>query len=149
MVSGGPGVLVVHGDSAVCQTLGALVEEAAGEVAHANSAGEAIRQASSAPPDVVVLAWELPDMSGVDALSLLRPGSPDAYVVMFSTAPQPGAAPQAVAAGADDYVEIADGGALAARVVEARQRGHKQRPDREPTGGEPSRRSGSGTVRDH
>jgi DNA-binding NarL/FixJ family response regulator len=75
-----------------------LVAEADGGVSAAGLAAEH-------HPDVVVLDWMMPGMTGVEAIPLIRRGSPRSLILMYSSRCSAGAEEQALAAGADCYLE--------------------------------------------
>ena len=56
-------------------------------------------------PDVVILDWEMPEMSGIDALPMIRESLPHAAIAMYSSMETEDAAERAVGAGADAYFQ--------------------------------------------
>ena len=84
-----------------------LVFELAGfdVVGEAADGRKAIDRARELVPDVIVADWQMPVMSGLDALPLLRAAVPDAVIVMFSSRLGYENRERALAAGADAYVE--------------------------------------------
>jgi PleD family two-component response regulator len=112
-------VLIVDDHADMRALLRILFEEAGCEiVGEAPTADDGIAHAARLGPDVVVLDWEMPGMSGVDAVPHLRAAAPRARVVMFSSRPSSIAEADALAAGADAYLDKSRSSELVARVVE-------------------------------
>ena len=63
------------------------------------------RAAAEHRPDVVVLDWMMPGMVGIEAIPLIRKGSPRSRILMYTSRPSPRAEREALAAGADGYLE--------------------------------------------
>lgn len=129
----GSRVLLVDDDSDLREVVAALLEAVGLEVVPAASAEEALELARGDAPDLVVLDWNLPKMSGLDMLKQVRADSLlSAMPILFLTA---NAATQnmveAFAAGADDYViKPFRAAELGARIfgLLRRTRGVAQRP---------------------
>ncbi len=101
-------VLVVD-DSAVVRRLLTEILSEDPEIEFAGSAPNAalaIAKIRQAPPDVVTLDVEMPDVSGLELLAQIRQLSPRLPVIMFSSLTQRAAATtlEALALGASDYV---------------------------------------------
>lgn len=73
---------------------------------------EAIDAVATAPVDAIVLDWEMPERTGIEALPELRRLAPEARIVMFSSRAADDARPMALAAGADVYLEKSEMAAL-------------------------------------
>ncbi len=75
-------------------------------VATAANGKIALARVPQANPDVVILDLEMPELDGLETLSLLRASRPRLPVIMFSTLTERGAAAtlEALARGASDYV---------------------------------------------
>ena len=133
-------VLIVDDHAVVRAGLRLLVdgEEDLETVGEAASAREAIFQARSLKPDVILLDVVMPGESGIEILPSLLKESPETKVVVLSMQDDPSYVREAFAAGASGYVlkeaadeevvaavrEIANGGryvhpALGARMVQA------------------------------
>lgn len=102
----GSRILLVDDDADLREVVGAMLESVGLRVESVGSAEEAQEVVRDTPPDLIVLDWNLPGMSGLDLLKLLRAQpSTRQLPVLFLTAH---AATQdmvvAFAAGADDYV---------------------------------------------
>lgn len=74
-------------------------------VGTAADGAQALRLAPDLMPDVVLLDLAMPVMDGLAALPELRRQLPAARIVIFSGFEQRALAEQAIAAGADDYIE--------------------------------------------
>jgi len=74
-------------------------------VAEADDGVSAAGLAAEHHPDVVVLDWMMPGMAGVEAIPLIRRGSPRSRILMYSSLGSAGAEEEALAAGADCYLE--------------------------------------------
>lgn len=129
----GSRVLLVDDDSDLREVVAAMLEAVGLEVVPAASAEEALELARGDAPDLVVLDWNLPMMSGLEMLKVVRADSLlSGMPILFLTAH---AATQdmveAFAAGADDYViKPFRAAELGARIfgLLRRTRGVAQRP---------------------
>lgn len=74
-------------------------------VGTAADGAQALSVAPGLAPDVVLLDLAMPVMDGLAALPELRRQLPDARIVIFSGFEHHALAEQALAAGADDYIE--------------------------------------------
>jgi DNA-binding NarL/FixJ family response regulator len=85
-------------------------------VGQAEDGDSAIAAAGKLRPDVVVLDARMPKMSGLAAMARIRQVAPAAKVILFSADPADRVEDEALAAGADAYVDKIDGffGVLAA-----------------------------------
>jgi two-component system, NarL family, response regulator NreC len=111
-------VLIVD-DHAVVRAGLKLLLEAEDDLEPVGEAGtgrEAIFQARSLKPDVILLDVVMPDQSGLDVLPTLRHEQPDTKVLVLSMQDDPQYVRQAFAAGASGYVlkEAADTEVVAA-----------------------------------
>jgi CheY-like chemotaxis protein len=77
-------------------------------VATAAEGEQAVAEARSSQPDLVLLDIAMPVMDGLQALPLIRQAAPDARVVMLSGYPYETAGPGALDAGAHGYLEKSD-----------------------------------------
>jgi YesN/AraC family two-component response regulator len=77
-------------------------------VATAAEGEEAIAEARSTQPDLVLLDIAMPVMDGLEALPHIREAAPDAVVVMLSGYPSSTASQGALRAGAHGYLEKSD-----------------------------------------
>jgi YesN/AraC family two-component response regulator len=77
-------------------------------VATAAEGEQAVVEARSSQPDLVLLDIAMPIMDGMQALPLIREAAPEATVVMLSGYPFETAGPGALDAGAHGYLEKSD-----------------------------------------
>ena len=90
------------------------------EVTTAASASEALRLASEARFDVVVLDIKLPEMTGIELLRQLKERDPSAEVIVLTGRPSMGTAVEGVREGVFDYlIKPQSVDALLARIRQA------------------------------
>lgn len=99
-------VLVVDDHEVVRQGLVALLDRRPGfqVVAQAGSVAEAIAQARTHRPAIVVMDVRLPDGSGVEACREIRAELPETRVIMLTSFPDDEAVLSAIVAGASGYL---------------------------------------------
>jgi two-component system response regulator NreC len=138
-----PRILIVDDHAVVRAGLAMLVnaEEDLEVVGEAGSASEAIFEARSTKPDVVLMDVMMPDQSGIEVVPQLLHELPEAKVLVLSMQDDPRYIREAFAAGASGYIlkeaadtdvveavrQVADGGqylhpALGARLIESEAR---------------------------
>ncbi len=113
-------VLIVDNQPDIRRLLRLLLEQAGSVVLEATTGAEGIEQAFLGNPDAVILDWEMPEMTGIGALPMIRNTLPRAQIMMFSARSSSEAAPLALTAGADGYFEKPDFDALVAAVTNPR-----------------------------
>jgi DNA-binding NarL/FixJ family response regulator len=86
-------------------------------VGEAADGAQALELARTLAPDVVVLDLAMPELDGYQVASTLRADLPGCAILVFSTFEAERAAPAALAAGADRYLEKAAGCEAAARAA--------------------------------
>lgn len=96
-------VLLVEDDSTLARALAITLRSRAYEVTVARDGGSALRDASSARPDLVVLDLGLPDMDGTEVIRSLRTWTQIPIIVLSAREGQRDKV-AALDAGADDYV---------------------------------------------
>ena len=129
MSAPGPLVLVVDDEPTMRRFLRPALEAQGYRVVEAVSAQEAVLQASSHNPDVVLLDLGLPDGDGVDVTRRLRSWSA-APIVVVSARDQEADKVAALDAGADDYLTKPFGtGELLARLRVALRHAARLRED--------------------
>jgi DNA-binding NarL/FixJ family response regulator len=97
-------ILLADGESNVRYGLRVLLEERSifEVVGEAADAEDLLAQVKAACPDLVLLSWELPGLTGADLLPALRGACDDLYVIVLSGRPE---ARQAILdAGANAFV---------------------------------------------
>ena len=97
-------LLLVDDDAVFRQVTAGELRRLGFEVTTAASGADAVRKASEAEPDVVLLDLRLPDMSGLEVLKTLREASPASEVVMLTGHGSIDTAIESIRAGAFDYV---------------------------------------------
>ena len=96
-------VLIVDDEPQILRALRINLQARQYDVATASDGREALREARSSRPDVVVLDLGLPDMDGVDVIRHLRTWTPVPIVVLSGRVTSNDKV-DALDAGADDYV---------------------------------------------
>lgn len=109
-------MLLIEDEAPIRRFLRASLSANGYEVAEAESAQDGLRQATSQPPDLLILDLGLPDADGLDVLKQIRQWSA-APVIVLSARGQEKDKVAALDAGADDYLTKPFGvGELLARV---------------------------------
>ncbi|WP_342249112.1 response regulator transcription factor [Sphingomonas sp. OTU376] len=73
-------------------------------VGEATSGAEAVAEFERLQPDVVLMDLQMPDMSGLEAITAIRAQSPDARIIVLTTYAGDGRAIKALRAGAMGYL---------------------------------------------
>lgn len=83
-----------------------ILEELGFEVREAENGQEGMEQCASVMPDVILLDWNMPVMTGIDFIKALRayPGGDAPKVVFCTTENDVAHIREAIDAGADEYV---------------------------------------------
>ena len=83
-----------------------IVESFGFAVCEAENGEDALRQCAEAMPDLILLDWNMPVMSGIEFIVALRkqPGGDKPKVVFCTTENDVAHIREAIAAGADEYV---------------------------------------------
>jgi len=83
-----------------------MVESLGFEVEEAGDGQEALEQCDRSMPDVILLDWNMPVMSGIEFITMLRqrPGGAQPKVVFCTTENDVAHIREAIDAGADEYV---------------------------------------------
>ena len=116
LVADRPLVLVVDDEPQIHRFLRPTLEAAGYTVARADTGADALRQAASRPPALILLDLGLPDIDGQDVLIRLR-ASGSAQIIVLSARDRTEDKIRALDAGAGDYVEKPfDMGELLARL---------------------------------
>lgn len=124
-----PEILVVEDDDAIAGVIAAALKKEGYAVRRATGCADALRLASAAVPDAVLLDLSLPDGDGKDVITALRAWS-GLPVIVLSARQQEDEKVAALDAGADDYLSKPFGaGELLARLrVALRHAGRRDRP---------------------
>jgi DNA-binding NarL/FixJ family response regulator len=132
------GVLICDDVEAMRMLLRVIVElrskDRAGEralrvVGEARDGYEAISEANRLQPDVILLDLSMPNMTGLDALPVIKQVSPEAKVIVLSGFAASTVAADVLASGADRYIEKgADPDSIANAIEEVAARAHAAQP---------------------
>ncbi|MFN7964743.1 MAG: sigma-54 dependent transcriptional regulator [Acidobacteriota bacterium] len=98
-------ILVVDDEPAIREALRMILEYEGFRVVDAPDGEEALRRARTVPPHAILLDVKLPKLSGMDVLKSLRGGITDAPVLMISGHGTISTAVEALALGAQDFLE--------------------------------------------
>ncbi|AVO37997.1 phosphate regulon transcriptional regulator PhoB [Pukyongiella litopenaei] len=106
MAAGRPTVLVVEDEPAQREVLAYNLEAEGFAVNRAADGDEALLQVEESPPDVIVLDWMLPGVSGIEICRRLkiRPEMRGIPVIMLSARSEEADRVRGLETGADDYV---------------------------------------------
>lgn len=74
-------------------------------VGTAGNGQEAVTVVTATRPDAIVLDLQMPVLSGLDAIPLIREVAPETYIVVFSSRGVPGVDDEAFRRGAHVYIE--------------------------------------------
>src|SRR5690606_21143922 len=99
-------VLVIDDEIAICNMLAAALELAGFEVLVAHDASTGLNLIYDAQPDLLLLDWMLPTISGIELARRLKRDSLTAAlpIIMLTARGEEGSKIQGLDAGADDYV---------------------------------------------
>jgi two-component system, OmpR family, response regulator MtrA len=96
-------ILLVEDDDAVATVLRDALRDEGYEVEHVATGEDALERSRSGRPDLVVLDWMLPDISGLDVCSRLRAES-GVSIIMLTAKGDEASRVRGLELGADDYV---------------------------------------------
>ena len=101
-----PFILVVDDDIAICRMIGVLLGNEGYKVTTVSDAHAAIEAAKKAPPDMMLVDWMMPGLSGLDLVRRLRAAKPtrDIPVIMLTAKTEEESVISGLNTGADDYV---------------------------------------------
>jgi two-component system phosphate regulon response regulator PhoB len=101
-----PTVLVVEDEAALVAMLRYNLEKQGFDVEEAVDGQEAITRITESPPDIVLLDWMLPVMSGIEVCRQIRrrPATRDLPVIMVTARSEDQDAVRGLNTGADDYI---------------------------------------------
>ena len=99
-------VLIAEDDESLRALMRLSIDVGGLDIDEAADGATALRLARAAPPDVVLLDWMMPGLSGLDLCRALRadPATAGAMIVMVTARVLPADRDAALAAGADHYV---------------------------------------------
>lgn len=84
--------------------LKALTSVGIADAAEAADGAEALEAARNTPFDVVLMDWNMPKMTGIDALRAMRAEGISVPVIMVTTEAEKSRVIEAIKAGANDYL---------------------------------------------
>ena len=104
--SGKPSVLVVEDESALCTLLRYNLEREGYRVFEARNGDEALVLAAETSPDLIVLDWMLPELSGIEVCRRLRARgeSRNVPIIMLTARGEETDRIRGLDTGADDYI---------------------------------------------
>ena len=111
--------LVVDDSRVIRKVARRILEDLGFEIAEAADGMEALAWCRAAMPDAILLDWNMPVMTGIDFLRLLRaePGGDAPQVVFCSVETEPDRIREALDAGAAEYImKPFDGGIVAGKL---------------------------------
>ncbi len=101
-----PAILIVEDEAPLVTLLRYNLEKQGFRVEDAGDGGEALVRIAEAPPDLLLLDWMLPTMSGIELCRQLRrrPATRQLPVIMLTARAEDQDAVRGLDAGADDYI---------------------------------------------
>ena len=97
-------ILVVDDEPTICSLLARLLRKEGMDVDIAHDGKDALSALRSAPPDLLLLDYRLPDMTGQDVLREARTVLPDLPVIVITAYADVETAVSSIRAGAVDYI---------------------------------------------
>ncbi|MFI4859429.1 MAG: response regulator [Phycisphaerales bacterium JB063] len=74
------------------------------DIAHANDGVEALAAVAAAPPGMIMLDWNMPNMDGITFLKKYRANGGQAKVIMVTTEAEKARVIEALQAGVNNYI---------------------------------------------
>ena len=101
-----PYILIVEDEAPLVTLLRYNLEKQGFRVEDAGDGGEALTRITEAPPDLLLLDWMLPTMSGIEVCRQLRrrPATRDLPIIMLTARAEDQDAVRGLDTGADDYI---------------------------------------------
>ncbi|MEK7673236.1 MAG: response regulator transcription factor [Patescibacteria group bacterium] len=96
-------ILLIDDEYAIAETISAYAEKEGFEIIHVDDGEKGVEMFNKIHPDMVILDWMLPGMSGPEAIKYLRETS-DVPILMISARNDEGDIVIALELGADDYI---------------------------------------------
>ena len=79
-----PDILIIDDEESILNLVGIILESRGYTVARASDALQGMTLVASLKPELVVLDYMMPGMDGMEALTRIKTGFPDTYVIMFT-----------------------------------------------------------------
>lgn len=99
-------ILIVEDEPAVLEMISFVLEQAGFETQQAANSEEARRQLSASPPDLILMDWMLPGMSGIELTRVLKsdPVTRDIPIIVLTARGEEDDKVRGLGSGAEDYV---------------------------------------------
>ena len=97
-------ILIIDDEESILNLVGIILESRGYAVARASDALQGMTLVASLKPELVVLDYMMPGMDGMEALTRIKTGFPDTYVIMFTGKGNEQIAVELMKAGASDYI---------------------------------------------
>jgi sigma-B regulation protein RsbU (phosphoserine phosphatase) len=104
-MAGGESVLVLEDNLSIRSFVRMVLEEHGFKVIEAAAGWKALQLAEASPPDVLLLDWQLPDITGLDVLRALRAGRLQAPAILMTAYGSEELAMIALRLGVRDYLQ--------------------------------------------
>jgi CheY-like chemotaxis protein len=96
-------ILIVEDDVCTGQAMTKLCRAGGYSAALAATGAAALQQIQHAPPDVIILDYMLPDMTGMDVLLQVRSAGDSHPIIIYTALNEPGLREKFLLAGATDF----------------------------------------------
>jgi len=98
-------ILIIDDAKFMRMTLSNIIKNANHEIiAEGENGNQAIELYNEFQPDLVIMDITMPEMSGIDAVKMIKRTSPDAKIIMCSAMGQQKMVVEAIEAGAKDFI---------------------------------------------
>lgn len=97
-------ILIIDDEESILNLVDIILEKRGYTVAKANDAFQGMELIASLKPQLVILDYMMPGMDGLEALTRIKTGFPDTYVIMFTGKGSEEIAVELMKAGASDYI---------------------------------------------
>jgi len=104
MAQSSANVLIIDDEKSVCLTCSKILKAAGHRVEYVLSGVEGVRRAAERPYDIVLLDLKMPDMSGMEALEIIKRDRPETTVIIITGYATIQTSIEAVKKGAFNYV---------------------------------------------
>jgi DNA-binding response OmpR family regulator len=104
-MAGGESILVLEDNQSIRSFVRMVLAERGYQVIEARAGWQALKLAEASPPDVMLLDWQLPDITGLDVLRALRAGKIQAPAILMTAFGSEDLAMVALRLGVCDYLQ--------------------------------------------